>query len=78
MPKLAACNTQRQLFHEKMSVFYQFWPSAQVHETITFLLVTIHRFYFLTHRLSNKPVLIWLAAPPHLKYVATLQAAKHS
>jgi len=40
------------------------WPSAQVHETITFLLVTlpnIHRFKKnFTHMLSNKPFLIWL------------------
>jgi len=28
---------------------------------------------FFTHRLSNKPFLIWLlTTPPHLKYVATL------
>jgi len=48
-----------------------------VHETITFLLVTlpnIHRFkQNFTHGLSNKPFLIWLlTTPPHLKYVATL------
>ena len=53
------------------------WPSAQVHETITFLLVTlpnIHRLkFFFTLRLSNKPFLIrLLTTPPHLKYVATL------
>jgi len=29
--------------------------------------------FFFTHRLSNKPFLIWLlTTPPHLKYVATL------
>jgi len=48
-----------------------------VHETITFLLVTlpnIDRFKIvLTHRLSNKPFLIWLLTTPlHLKYAATL------
>jgi len=49
-----------------------------VHETITFLLVTlpnIHQFKkFSTHsRLSSKPFLIWLlTTPPHLKCVATL------
>ena len=47
-----------------------------VHETITFLLVTlpnIHRFRKITHRLSNKPYFILLlTTPPHLKYVATL------
>ena len=53
------------------------WPSAQVHETITFLLVTlpnIHRLkFFFTLTLSNKPFLIrLLTTPPHLKYVATL------
>ena len=54
------------------------WPGAQVHETITFSLVTlpnIHRFktFFFTHRLSKKPFLIWLLITlPHLKYVATL------
>ena len=53
------------------------WPSAQVQETITILLVTlsnIHRFKTkFTYRLSNKPFLIWLlTTPPHLKYVATL------
>ena len=52
------------------------WPSAQVHETTTFLLVTlpnIHWFQFFTHMLSNKPFLIWLLiTPPDLKYVATL------
>ena len=54
------------------------WPGAKVHETITFLLVTlpnIHRFLkCFTHRLSNKPFLIGLlTTPPHLKYVATLR-----
>ena len=30
-------------------------------------------FIFFTHRLSNKPFLIWLlTTPPHLKYAATL------
>ena len=53
------------------------WPNAQVHETITFLLVTlsnIHQLkFFFTLRLSNKPFLIWLLTnPSHLKYVATL------
>ena len=48
-----------------------------MHETTTLLLVTlpnIHRFKkFFTHRLSNKPFLIWLlTTPPYLKYVATL------
>jgi len=48
-----------------------------VHETTTLLLVTlpnIHRFKkVFTHRLSNKPFLIWLlTTPPYLKYVATL------
>ena len=50
--------------------------SAGNRETVTFLLVTlpnIHRFYFFSHRLSNKPFLIWLfTTPSHLKYVATL------
>ena len=27
---------------------------------------------FFTHRLSNKPFLMWLTTPPHLKYAATL------
>jgi len=48
-----------------------------VHETITFLLVTFSKYSpilnFFTHRLSNKPLLIWLlTTPPHLKYAATL------
>jgi len=52
-------------------------PNAQVHETMTFLLVAlpnIHRFKkFLTHRLSNKPFSICLiTTPPHLKFVAAL------
>jgi len=52
-------------------------PSAQVHRTITFLLVTmpnIHRFYFFSLTDSaDKPFLIWLLkSPPHLKYVATV------
>jgi len=52
-------------------------PSAQVHLTITFLLVTlpnIHRFYFFSLTDSaDKPFLIWLLkSPPHLKYVATV------
>jgi len=51
--------------------------AQKVHETITFLLVTlpnIHRFKNnFTHRLSNKPFLIRLiTTPPHLKYVTTL------
>jgi len=53
------------------------WPSTQVHETITFLLVTlpyIHRLKkIFTLRLRNKPLLIYLlTTPPHLKCVATL------
>ena len=47
-----------------------------VHETITFLLLTlpnIYRFKKFTDRPSNKPFLVWLlTTPPHLKYVATL------
>jgi len=48
------------------------WPC----ETTTLLLVTAKyspiKFFF-THRLSNKPFLVWLSTtPPHLKYVATL------
>ena len=53
------------------------WPSAHMHETITFLLVTLLNIYQFkkkfTHRLSNEPLLIWsLTTPSHLKYVATL------
>ena len=48
----------------------------KVHETITFLLVTlpnIYRFKKITDRLSNKPFLIWLlTTPSHLKYIATI------
>jgi len=49
----------------------------KVHETITVLVVTlpnVHRFKKnLTHRLGNKPFLIWLlTTPPHFKYVATI------
>ena len=49
----------------------------KVHDTITFLLVTLPNIqrlnFFFTHRLNNKPFLIWLlTTPPHLKYVATL------
>jgi len=49
----------------------------KVHETTTFLLVTLPNTYRIkknfTDRLSNKPFLIWLwTTPPHLKYVATL------
>jgi len=51
-------------------------PDAQVHETVTFLLVSlpnIHQLYFFIDRLSNKPFLIWLlTTAPYLKYVATL------
>ena len=48
-----------------------------MHETITLLLVTLPNFHRFkkkfTHRLSNKPYLIWLlTTPPHVKYVATL------
>jgi len=47
-----------------------------VHETTTLMLVTLPNIEILkkfTHRLSNKPFLIWLLrTPPHLKYVATL------
>jgi len=49
-----------------------------VHETVTFLLVTLTNRLFtdlkkFTDILSNKPFLIWLlTTPPHLKYVATL------
>jgi len=49
----------------------------KVHETIIFLLVTLAGIPLikkkLTHRLSNKPFLIWLlTTPSHLKYVAKL------
>jgi len=57
------------------------WPThcyktKKVHETITFLLVTlpnVHQFKnFVTHRLSSKPFLIWLLTTPlDLKYVPT-------
>ena len=50
-----------------------------MHETVTFLLVgltlpNIHRFHiFFSHRLGNKPFLIWLlTASPHLKYADTI------
>ena len=51
------------------------WKTKKVHETITFLLVTLSNIYrfneTFTHRLSNKPFLIWLlTTPPHLKCVA--------
>jgi len=48
--------------------------SAKVHETIMFLFVTFTDLkFFFTHRLSNKPFLIWLlTSPPQLKYVVTL------
>ena len=50
---------------------------GKVHETITFLLVTLQNIHHFkkcfTHRFSNKPFLTWLlTTPPHLKYVATL------
>jgi len=53
------------------------WSSSQVHETITFLLVTLPNIYRFKNKftltLSNKPLLIWLlTVPSHLKYVATL------
>jgi len=42
----------------------------KVHETITFLFVTlpnIYRFKKITDTLSNKPFLIWLVTtPPHI------------
>jgi len=48
-----------------------------VHETITFFLVTLQDMYLFkkkfTDRLSNKPFLIWfLTTQQHLIYVATL------
>jgi len=51
--------------------------TKKVHETITFLLVTLPNIYRfrkkITDRLINKPFLIWLlTTPPHLKYVVTL------
>ena len=51
--------------------------TKKVHETITFLLVTLPNIYRFrkkfTDRLINKPFLIWLlTTPPHLKYVVTL------
>jgi len=52
------------------------YQMKKVHETITFLLVTLPVFSnlkIITDRLSNKSFLIWLlATPPHLKYDATL------
>jgi len=59
-------------------VFYQCVGHAgtQSARKITFLFVTlrnIHRLKKITHRLSNKPFLIWLLeTSAHLKYVATL------
>jgi len=50
--------------------------ACKVHEAATLLLVTlpnIHRLKNFTHRLSDKPFLIWLLkTAPDLKYVATL------
>ena len=51
--------------------------AKKVHETITFLLVTlsnIHQFYhFFTHRLNDKHFFICLlTTQPHLKHAATL------
>jgi len=52
------------------------WQARTVHETTTLLLVTlpnVHRLKKITHKLCNKPFLIWLlTTPPHLKYAATL------
>jgi len=48
----------------------------KVHDTITFLLVTLPDIYWFKKNsltLSNKPFLIWLLiTPAHLKYIATL------
>jgi len=48
----------------------------EVHDTITFLLVTLPDIYWFKKNsltLSNKPFLIWLLiTPAHLKYIATL------
>ena len=65
------------LLHRLYGVDAPGWPSAHMHETITFLLVTLLNIYQFkkkfTHRLSNEPFLIWsLTTPSHLKYVATL------
>jgi len=48
--------------------------TKKVHETISFLVVNIHRLKkFFIHRLSNKPFLICLLkTSPRLKYVATV------
>ena len=50
--------------------------ACKVHEAATLFLATlsnIHRLKKFTHRLSDKPFLIWLLkTPPDLKYVATL------
>ena len=50
--------------------------TKKVHETISFLLVTVPNIYRLkkfTDGLSNKSLLIWLlTTPPHVKYVAIL------
>ena len=44
----------------------------KVHETTTFLLVTLPNIHRFNDRLSNKPVLILLTTLKHLQYVATL------
>jgi len=72
-----SCKQERDCFVHFLCLLAVCWPGAQVHETITFLLVTlpnIHRFLiFFTLRLSNKLFLIYLlTTPPHLKNVATL------
>ena len=57
---------------------WQSYNMKNVHESTTFLLVTlpnIRRFknIFFTDRLRNKPFLIWLLkSPPYFMYVATL------
>ena len=79
--KKAEPQTRDHILLSNLNRFLRAWPThcsktEKVHETITFLLVTlpnIHRLKKFTHRLSNKPLLIWLLTTPlHLKYVATL------
>ena len=64
-----------------ISCTFRAWPThwqkaKKVHETITFLLVTLSDIYRLkkfTRRLNNKPFLIrLLTTPPHFEYIATL------
>ena len=70
-------NQERDCFVHFLSLLAVCWPSAQSARDNHVLACNFAKYSPIkknfTHRLNNKPFLIWLlTTPPHIKHVATL------